>query len=252
MKDTLKYTQSYETEKSLQHYSEAIFNVGMLKAEQTLLKKYFGNNLDIKIADLGCGPGRFSLNALLLGYLNIDGYDISKASIKLAKYIQAKEMFQKPNTQLNFYQADLTKNNSLKENHYHVAFFTFNSLMCIPGHQNKIKALKNAWNSLLKGGILIFTADEVDNDIKKQQHIQQAAERLVKSNITNWRAEDVIYQIENKEGVLCFYNKEDILKLLQESSLPKPIFIAKRDEIAQETLQGQKFSDNAYYYVLRK
>ncbi|UUM19637.1 MULTISPECIES: class I SAM-dependent methyltransferase [unclassified Mycoplasma] len=249
MKDTLKYTRSYETQKSLQYYSEAIFNVGLLKAEETLLNKYFKDQFNIKIADLGCGPGRFTFNTLLLGYLNIDGYDISRLSIKLAKSLKQKYLSSNPKAVVNFYQDDLTQPHFLKQDYYHLAFFTFNSLMCIPRHENKIKALQSAWNSLLKGGILIFTADEVDNDDAKQKYIQEQRDSI---NNTNWRAEDVIYHIDDKAGVLCFYNKSDVLLMIKQANLPTPIFIAKRDQIAQESEQTKKFSDNAYYYVLKK
>lgn len=252
IKDTLKYTSSYETKESLQYYTEAVFNVGMLNCEQTLIYKYFGENKNIRIADLGCGTGRFALNAALKGYYKIVGFDISESSIDKANSLKANSKFEKYAQNASFHWADLTETNLSEFGKYDLAFFTFNSLMCIPGHKNKILALQNAFNSLDKEGILIFTADEVNNDPHKERFIMENEEYLKINNIRNWRPADVVYHIKNQEGVLCFYNKDDILSLIKEAKLSSPIFTAKRDEIASESEIAKKFSDNAYYYVIRK
>ncbi|VEU58560.1 Uncharacterised protein [Mycoplasmopsis gallinacea] len=147
---------------------------------------------------------------------------------------------------ITFTKADLTEKDILKHSHYNLCFFTFNSLMTIPGHDNKKKALLNAYNALKSDGYLVFTAPTISGDINR--------ENFIKNNLSNEheRKSDISYQIDNKLGVLCHYEKEEIFQMLEQINLPKPIFASKRDEFALETKEAKIFSDNAVYYIIKK
>ncbi|WP_029513025.1 class I SAM-dependent methyltransferase [Mycoplasmopsis iners] len=242
MKSTKKYTSVYETDSSLVHYTNAIFEVGLLDAEKQILKK-LKLPINAMVADLGSGPGRFgiSLYEIQPNY-QIDCYDLSSKSIEIGNKL-AKELKLK---KLNFIEADLTETNVLPIDKYNLCFFTFNSLMTIPEHNNKKLALLNAYNALKNGGYLVFSAPTISGD--------PAREDFIKNNLSkeHERKADITYKVGNQLGVLCHYEKAEILALLKEINIPSPIFAAKRDDFANETQAAKKFSDNALYYVIQK
>lgn len=242
MKLTEKYIQVYDTDSSLIHYTSAISSVGILDAESKILKML---KLPKKalVADLGSGPGRFAFGAnKLYPAYQIDCYDLSDKSIQIGKDLASKMNLKN----ISFTKADLTEKGCLKPSYYNLCFFTFNSLMTIPGHNNKKKALLNAYNALKSGGYLVFTAPTISGDINR--------ENFIKNNLSNEheRKSDISYQIDNKLGVLCHYEKEEIFQMLDQINLPKPIFASKRDEFAIETKEAKIFSDNAVYYIIKK
>ena len=44
-----------------------------------------GDIKDLKVVDLGCGTGMFSIGAWMLGAAQVDGYDISESALKIAE-----------------------------------------------------------------------------------------------------------------------------------------------------------------------
>ncbi|VEU71114.1 class I SAM-dependent methyltransferase [Mycoplasmopsis glycophila] len=243
MKNTKKFIAAYNTEKSLLHYGHAIYNVGILQAEHKILEML---NLpkDAKIADLGSGPGRFGINlGLLMPNYQIDCYDLSELSIDLGRKLAKEHKLQK---RVKFICGDLTSFGLYGKNKYDLMFFTFNALMTIPDHHNKVLALQNAYKSLKENGFLAFTAPTISGDRNREKYFSQ----IKKSE--NERLGDLTYQVENELGILCYYEIEEIMDLLKEAGLPKPTFYDYRDNIAEETLQAKEFSDNAVYYLIEK
>ncbi|MEA4206019.1 class I SAM-dependent methyltransferase [Mycoplasma sp. 1199] len=242
-------TSVYDTDSSLRHYFEAIENVGILNAE-----KYWLKNLNIpktaNIADLGTGTGRFIFGALDLGFLNLDGYDISKNSIKKAKEYLTQNYSNKTNINVNFYEVDLSNYKYQKQ--YDFMIFTFNSLMCIPYRINKINALKNAYTALKPNGYIVFSAHEAKGDINREKLIRQQEKEIKFKNISNWDKGDFVYYQEGQKGVLSYYDFNEIMSLLNEAGIKQIYKYAHRDSLGKETKNALDFSDNAIYYVIKK
>lgn len=253
-KITQLFASSYDSAESLMHYGDATLNIGLLQAERAIISQCFKNLKDLKVADIGCGTGRFILNwALEHPNSQIDGFDISSNSIDLIYQFLKMDKFKQVYDRVKLYCCDITKYNFTEEQKYDLIFFSFNTLMCIPGHDNKIKALQKAFAQLKPQGWLIFTADEANNNSQKQAYIAENAKKLSQDNPYNFRNEDIVYSMGKGQGILCFYNKDDIFKLVQEANLPQPTYAITRDVLApNESEEALRFSDNAYYYAIEK
>ena len=61
-----------------------------------------GDIKDLKVVDLGCGTGMFSIGAWMLGAAQVDGYDISESALRIAE-INKTEL----NADVSFHNSDI-------------------------------------------------------------------------------------------------------------------------------------------------
>ena len=61
-----------------------------------------GDIKDLKVVDLGCGTGMFSIGAWMLGAAQVDGYDISESALRIAE-INREEL----NADVSFHNSDI-------------------------------------------------------------------------------------------------------------------------------------------------
>ena len=61
-----------------------------------------GDIKDLKVVDLGCGTGMFSIGAWMLGATQVDGYDISESALRIAE-INKTEL----NADVSFHNSDI-------------------------------------------------------------------------------------------------------------------------------------------------
>ena len=61
-----------------------------------------GDIKDLKVVDLGCGTGMFSIGAWMLGAAQVDGYDISESALRVAE-INKTEL----NADVSFHNSDI-------------------------------------------------------------------------------------------------------------------------------------------------
>lgn len=61
-----------------------------------------GDIKDLKVVDLGCGTGMFSIGAWMLGAAQVDGYDISESALRIAE-INKTEL----NADVSFHNIDI-------------------------------------------------------------------------------------------------------------------------------------------------
>ena len=61
-----------------------------------------GDIKDLKVVDLGCGTGMFSIGAWMLGAAQVDGYDISESALRIAE-INKTEL----NANVSFHNSDI-------------------------------------------------------------------------------------------------------------------------------------------------
>ncbi|RLJ06777.1 MAG: class I SAM-dependent methyltransferase [Candidatus Aenigmatarchaeota archaeon] len=128
---------------------ERLTRKGLWKSEKKLFKKYFKKGS--VVLDIGCGSGRTSFGLAKMGF-KVTGIDITPAMIKTAKRL-SKEF----NIKIDFLIGDAVQL-CFKNESFNCALFSFNGWDQIPGKENRLKALKEAYRVIRPGGFFIFTS----------------------------------------------------------------------------------------------
>ena len=122
---------------------------------EKLLKKYNKKN----ILELGCGTGLY-LFPLKAGF-NIEGLDISKEMLKVAK---------KNKTKIKLYEKDMS---SFKINKKYDSILCLNSsLILLPNMKLIEKTIKNVYNHLSKEGLFLIDLPNHVKEIKEENNSQ--------------------------------------------------------------------------------
>ena len=202
----------YNSKLAQKKYGDAIETVGLWKSEKLIFNKYVKK--DAKILDLGCGAGRTTINLYKIGYNNIIGIDNAKKQLKIAK-----DYTKKTNLPISFIKCN-AKRLPFKNQIFDIAFFSFNGLMTI---KKKEKVFDEIYRILKKDGLFIFTVhdkNEINNNIKLKYYVDLTDTEELKKIID--------------------YNKFEILE------------IKSRKDICKENLNVILFSDNTYFWVIKK
>jgi SAM-dependent methyltransferase len=111
----------------------------------TNLIHYLEPNHNSLFLDVACGKGRHSVYINKLGY-NVDGFDLSKNSIQIAKKLE--------NDNLHFFTNDIRK--PLKLNMYDYAFNLFTSFGYFDKNEDNQLSMNSIADSLKKNGVLVL------------------------------------------------------------------------------------------------
>ncbi|MFA6047291.1 MAG: methyltransferase domain-containing protein [Parcubacteria group bacterium] len=137
--------------KNTQEQYLRIAKKGLWKSEDILIKKYFKPNSHI--LDIGCGSGRTAFVLSEKGF-DVIGVDLTPGMIETAKRVALEK-----GTSVDFRVGDATKL-EFEDNYFDGAIFANNGWVQIPGHSNRLKALKEIHRVLKPGSHFILTAHQ--------------------------------------------------------------------------------------------
>lgn len=132
-----------------------LVNKGLWAAEKYAVEKYFSP--DYKIIDLGCGAGRTTFGLYRMGYRHLTGLDLSEVLINAAREIAASL-----NADIPFYARNML-DTGLQDQSFDAAMISGFALMCIPGRENRLSAMRELKRILKPEGIVVFTTPEDRN-----------------------------------------------------------------------------------------
>lgn len=233
------------------HYTRAAHDLGLWKSERILIERFFPDR-GSRLLDAGCGAGRVTLGLWDLGYRNLAGFDFSSELIE-----QARSLAQKRSAgAITFLEADATdpgKAGDLRPGSFDGALFMFNGLMQIPGREHRRRALVGLNRLCVPGALLMFTTHDRDESPTQQLLWKGEARRWAESKQDPRLVEfgDRYFEDESGRTFMHLPVREEILDDLAASGW-EPVFDSMRAEIARESNDVRKFSDECRFWVARR
>ena len=120
--------ETWEDPVHLSYYVDAVSKVGLWDSERLLVSRYFSR--EDRILDIGCGAGRTTIALYRLGYLRVQGVDLSHGMIERATSIAEQAGFPIP------FEVGDAISLEYGDESFDGALFSAQGLMCIPGGNN--------------------------------------------------------------------------------------------------------------------
>lgn len=235
----------YEKEGVVLHYGAAVNRVGLWNSEEILFSRIF--NIDQHIIELGCGAGRIAFGLLELGYKKITPMDYSCEMIQVARNIAAEKSV----TELDFQVGDATQM-EYEDESFEGAIFGFNGLMQIPGWNRRMDAMEEIYRVLKPSSFFYFTTHDRDS---------RAARRHWKKDAKLWQKGmqhpdyddqgDTIGGTDWGDMFIHVPTRIEIEGMLEEVGF-QLMSCDKRSDLAVESLETRKFSDDCLLWVVKK
>lgn len=132
------------------YYEEAAEKKGLFELDTKFLDKLFIPKG--KIFDATMGRGRHVIHFVKKGY-EVVGNDYNLYMVELIK-----EDLKKENLKAITYNLDVTDLSEIKDNSFDYIICTYSSLGCIPGSENRQKAVNEFSRIVKKGGLVVIHA----------------------------------------------------------------------------------------------
>ncbi len=153
------------------------------------------NKQDVNILEVGCGAGN-NLWALALEGFNVYGIDGSEAAINIAK-----EIFNKFGVKGEFIVGDFTERFPFKEGYFDLVIDR-GSITCVD-YEDAKRTINEVHRVLKEGGYFFF------NPYSKMHTSYISSKTRINDNFVLTEAGSIV-----GTGYVCFYDREDVIKLL--------------------------------------
>jgi len=236
----------YLCEHIVSRYAETVESIGLWDSEKIIFGRYLKKS--DSILDIGCGAGRTTIALKKLGYENIHGVDLSKAMIE-----QAKNLSEKYNLEIDFCEGDATCLD-LEDNGFDSAIFSYNGIMQIPEYENRLRAMKEAFRVLKKGGIFIFTTHErYGKHLEHKSHWDRQELLWEESGQDSRLYEfgDIIFNNWGIESFIHIPDRAEVKKLIKDSGF-KIIESSFRSDVCEERPEILEYSVECIFWVVEK
>ena len=198
--------ETWEVPSHVSEYVDAVSKVGLWNSERMLVSKYFSE--EGRILDIGCGAGRTTIALYRHGYMKVQGIDLSNVMIDRAVSLAERAGYAVP-----FEVGDAISLRYGNES-FDGAMFSAQGFMCIPGANNRLRALKEVRRVLRTGGHFIFTT-----------HARYAAKEFAPF----WEEEKARWEEGTHDQRLLEFGD----RIFMDFGTPTYIHIPTRDEVAQ-------------------
>ena len=240
--DVLGY---YARQPVLEHYEEAARRVGMWASEELVFRQSFPDR-EAPLLELGCGAGRICLSLWMLGYQDITATDFSREMVDLARQAQRRRF-----TEIHFAVEDATSL-SFADGSFNGVIFGFNGLMQIPGRENRLRAMREAYRVLKAGSRFVFTSH--DRAFPKWKKFWSVERRKWRKGQQDESLIDFGDRFEETPRGKLFIHVPEVSEV--RSDLKEAGFLVERDllrsRLAEESPLVREFSDECRFWVARK
>ena len=243
--DAAKVLDYFQGGKVLEHYSKAVIAVGLWQSEEKVFRRVFPKK-EMSLLELGCGCGRIAAGLWELGYTNVMATDVSRKMIE-----RARRLVRVLDYGIPLRVADAT-HLPFEENLFDGATFGFNGLMQIPGRQNRLKAMSEAFRVLRSDSYFVFTTH--DRQIAKWKKFWNREKLIWRKGRQKPQLLEFGDRFEKTDmGDLYIHvpRREDVMADLREVGFKLEVDVL-RSQLANEPLRVRDFSDECRFWVARK
>ena len=234
----------FDSEKVVDHYSQAADNLGLWASEEIILTRLFKRK--DSLLELGCGVGRVAIGLYELGYRNILATDYAPNMIKQARILTSAQDYAIP-----FSVCDATEL-EFEDNCFDGIIFAFNGFMQIPYAAKREQSLSGILRVLRPGGCFVFTTHDRERSahsnfwIAEKNRWDTGVQKLdlnefgdrseITSNGTHYMHVPTVADIKSQIAKVGFEMETT----------------AMRSELSKESGQVEAFSDDCRFWVVRK
>ena len=234
----------FDSEKVVDHYSQAADNLGLWASEEIILTRLFKRK--DSLLELGCGVGRVAIGLYKLGYRNVLATDYAPNMIKQARILTSAQDYAIP-----FSVCDATEL-EFEDNSFDGIIFAFNGFMQIPYAAKREQSLSGILRVLRPGGCFVFTTHDRERSahsnfwIAEKNRWDTGMQKLdlnefgdrseITSNGTHYMHVPTVADIKSQIAKVGFEMETT----------------AMRSELSKESGQVEAFSDDCRFWVVRK
>ncbi len=244
--DTSFTKKAFESEVYVRIYEKLARDSGLWKSETIVFTNYFSRT--DRILDVGCGTGRTTFGLYKLGFINIEGIDLSDGMIEAAKRISYDYGIFIP-----FRQGDATSLPYADES-FDAALFSFNGLMQIPGRAFRVKAMQEVYRVLRPGSVFVFTTHPDRDSVTKFAEFWKTEKAYWDEGLQDEAFHDFGDRYFDMEGVTNFIHipgKDEVAASIRESGF-ELVENCRRSSIATESDKILSESEDLIFWVVKK
>jgi len=230
----------FEASEVVFHYQQAVVRVGLWASEKKLVGDLFTKEQEI--LDLGCGAGRFAIGLWREGFRRLVGVDYSSGMVEAARDAAESLGYDIP------FEVMDARNLGFEDGRFDAVAFAFNGLLQIPGHENRVAAVREVFRVLKPGGVFWFTGH--DQALSSQaDHWKRFSESEADAN--GQQVGDVLEQTESGPMFIRSATRDEMIRILEDSGFVQ-VESYLRQELANESIAVRDFADECRFWIARK